>query len=116
MDFSPRLAWFGKVLLKDGFDLGQFGGRQPRIADRRWSFWVIQLENGPPLRSDDVNVCGAMIIGVDRHAIGVEAQDGRHGGQFNKNPNCWVFFEAPKSRRLFTETVDNCRQIEIILF
>ena len=29
-----------------------------------------------------------------------------------KNPNYWVFFETSKSRRLFTETVDNCRQTE----
>ena len=94
--------------MQDGFDLRQFGWRQPRIADRRRPFWAIQLENGPPLRSDDVNVRRAMIIDVDHHAIGVEAQDGRHGGQFNKYPNYWVFFEAPKSQQLFTEMVDNC--------
>ena len=65
----------------------------------------------PPLGSDDVNMCGAMIIGVDRHAIGVDAQDGRHGGQFNKTQTVGLF-EAPKSRRLFTETVDNRRPTE----
>jgi len=72
MDFPPRFAQFGEVLLKDGFDLRQFGWLQPRIADRRRPFRAIQLKNGPPLRPDDVNVRRTMIVGIDHHAIGVE--------------------------------------------
>lgn len=62
-----------------GFDAPHIPDGEPiGLAQIRRAVWAIQDEHSFAALSPDVDMCGAMVSGIDHHAQGVELQDSRH--------------------------------------
>jgi hypothetical protein len=51
------------------------------LAELRRTMRAVQKERRLALRSEDVDMRGAMVVRIDRHAKAIESQNSRHGSQ-----------------------------------